>query len=79
MDEEIKIKGKEEIAQALKEFETKSAESYKAVKFYNQTNTPKIVRLVMKFSGGAIKEEKQAEYVLFGFVVVAVIISVFLN
>jgi|SRR3989344_1820731 len=76
MDEEIKIKGKEEIAQALKEFETKSAESYKAVKFYNQTNTPKIVRLVMKLSG--VKDERSAEYVLFGFVIVAIAVSLFL-
>ena len=76
MDEEIKIKGKEEIAQALKEFETKSAESYKAVKFYNQTNTPRIVKLAMKLSG--VKDERKAEYILFGFVIVAVVVSLFL-
>jgi len=40
-------------------FET---DSYKAVKFYNETDTPKMVRLVMKYSGGLIKEQKQAEY-----------------
>jgi len=78
MDEEPKIKGKEEIAEALKEFETKSAESYKAVKFYNETDTPKIVKLVMKLSGGAIREQKIAEYVLFGFVLVAIFVSLFL-
>ena len=32
----------------------------------------------MKISGGAIKEQKQAEYMLFGFVVVAIIVSLFL-
>ena len=57
------------------EFET---DSYKAVKFYDQTNAPKIVRLVMKYSGGAIKNETQAYYVLFGFVVVAIGVSLFL-
>ena len=57
------------------EFET---DSYKAVKFYDQTNAPKIVKLVMKYSGGAIKEEKQAYWVLFGFVVMAIIVSLFL-
>jgi|SRR3989344_894354 len=57
------------------EFET---DSYKAVKFYNETNTPKIIRLVMKFSGGLVKSERQAEYVLLGFVVIAIAISLFL-
>jgi len=56
-------------------FET---DSYKAVKYYNETETPKIIKWVMKFSGGAIKEEKQAEYVLLGFVIVAIAISLFL-
>lgn len=52
--------------------------SYGAVKYYKETDTPKMVKLVMKISGGAVKSERQAEYVLFGFVVVAVIISLFL-
>ena len=39
-----------------------------------QTPTPKIVELVIKYSGGAIKDEKQANYVLIGFVAVAIII-----
>jgi len=56
-------------------FET---DSYKAVRFYDETDAPKIVQLVMKYSGGAIKEQKQAEYVLFGFVVLTIIISLFL-
>lgn len=43
-----------------------------------QDNTPKMVKLVMKISGGAIKGQRQAEYVLLGFVVVAVVISLFL-
>ena len=78
MDEENKIQPSAEIQKALKEFETKSAESYKAVKFYNETDTPKIVKLVMKLSGGAIREQKIAEYVLFGFVLVAIFVSLFL-
>lgn len=56
-------------------FET---DSYKAVKFYNETSTPKMVQLVMKWSGGAIKEQKQAEYILFGFVLLAIGVSLFL-
>lgn len=38
-----------------------------------QTPTPKIVQWVIKYSGRAIKDERQANYVLIGFVVVAII------
>ena len=40
--------------------------------------TPGIIRLVIKWSGGAIKDQCQAEYVLLGFVILAIIISLFL-
>lgn len=40
-----------------------------------QTPTPKIVEWVIKYSGGLIKDEKQANYILIGFVVLVVIIS----
>ena len=43
-----------------------------------QTSTPKIVEWVIKYSGGLVKDEKQASYVLIGFVVVAIIVSLFL-
>jgi len=36
--------------------------------------TPKMIRWVIKCSGGLIKDERQANYVLIGFVVVATII-----
>jgi len=55
------------------EFET---DSYKAVKFYNETNTPTIIRLMMKFSGGLVKSERQAEYILLGFVLLMIIVAV---
>ena len=42
-----------------------------------ETPTPKIVQWVIKYSGGLIKDENQANYFLIGFVVVAVIISLF--
>jgi len=42
-----------------------------------QTTTPKIVGWVIKYSGGLVKDEKQANYVLLGFIVVAIIISAF--
>ncbi|MEK7539246.1 MAG: hypothetical protein AAB595_01215 [Patescibacteria group bacterium] len=54
------------------------ADNYKAVKFYKENNAPKIVRLVMKCSGGLIKEERQAEYVLFGLVIIMLAVSFYL-
>ena len=42
------------------------------------SDTPKIIQLVMKYSGGLVKDEKQANYVLIGFVAVAIIVSLFL-
>ena len=39
-----------------------------------ETPTPKIIQWTMKISGGAIKDEKQANYVLIGFVALAIII-----
>lgn len=48
--------------------------SYKAVK--DETGTPRIVKLVTKWFG--LKEEKQAEYVLLAFVVLAILVSLYL-
>ncbi|MCH7529872.1 hypothetical protein IIB50_02020 [Patescibacteria group bacterium] len=45
---------------------------------YSYSNTPRAVQWVIRYSGGYIKDEKQANYVLIGFVVAAVIISLFL-
>ncbi len=42
------------------------------------TTVPKMVQLVIKYSGGAITEQRQAEWILFGFVVVVMGISLFL-
>ena len=43
-----------------------------------QIPTPKIVQWVIKYSGGYVRDEKQANYVLIGFVSVAIIITIFL-
>ncbi len=43
-----------------------------------QTPTPKIVEWVIKYSGGYVKDEQQANYVLIGFVALAIIVSLFL-
>jgi hypothetical protein len=39
-----------------------------------QTPTPKIVEWVIKYSGGYVKDERQANYVLIGFVVLVIIV-----
>ena len=51
---------------------------YGAMKYYKETATPKVVKLAMKFSGGMIKNEKQAEYALLVFVILAMAVSFYL-
>ena len=48
------------------------------IKSENPQKTPKIVKLVMKISGGLIKTEKQANYALLVFIAAAIIISLIL-
>jgi len=43
-----------------------------------QTPTPKIIQWVIKYSGGLVKDKKTANYILIGFVALAIIISLFL-
>jgi hypothetical protein len=52
--------------------------SYGTEKFSHPIGTSKMVNMIIKYSGGMIKEQKQAEWVLFGFVIVAISISLFL-
>ena len=80
MDENLNLNGNTEIEKALKEFEVKSNSetgSYKAVKLYDETTTPKMVQLVMKYSGGSIKNQRTAEYVLLGLVILMFALSFF--
>jgi hypothetical protein len=56
----------------------KEVESYSAVKFYKETVEPKMVKAVIKLSGGTVKNQRQAEWILLGFVVMAIGISLFL-
>jgi hypothetical protein len=51
--------------------------SYGALKYYKETTTPKMVKMVIKYSGGAIKDQKHAEYILLAFVAIALIVSGF--
>ena len=67
-----------DIDQALKEFEIKSRTEQKGetAETTVDSDTPKMVRLVIKYSGGAIKDQKQAEYVLLGVVILNIIIII---
>lgn len=80
MSEEIKLESNTDIDQALKEFEAKSVteETQNASKVLKISDAPKMVGWVMKLSGGIIKEQKTAEYILLGFAIVAISISLFL-
>ena len=40
--------------------------------------TPKMIQWIIKYSKGLIKDEKQASYVLLGFIALVVVISLFL-
>lgn len=42
------------------------------------SGTPKVIQFIIKCSGGYIKDEKRAVYAILGFVVLAIIISLFL-
>ena len=50
--------------------------SYGAVKYYNETDTPKMVKLTMKCFG--LKEQKHAEYVLLGLIILMFAVSFYL-
>jgi len=52
-------------------------EEHRAPRSY-YPGTPKIIQWVIKYSGGLVKDEKQASYVLIGFVAVAIIVTLFL-
>ena len=52
-------------------FET---DNLKRVNYDQETDIPKMVQLVMKWSG--VQEQKQAEYILLIFVIVAIIIAI---
>ena len=76
MDEDNKIIGNNEIDKALKDFEEKSTREETEILNSPSVSSdiPKIVRLVIKLSGGTISS-KQAEYFLFIVVVIALVIS----
>ena len=78
MPPEIKIPNSSEIDQALKEFEMKSASAPQVPTAQSSSlsdDRPKMVRLVMKFG---IKDERTAEFVLLGLVILMLAVSFYL-
>ena len=78
MDQDDKNKEGIDLSGRLKDSGTGvKFEEYRASRSY-YPGTPKIIQWVIKYSGGLVKDEKQASYVLIGFVAVAIIIVLFL-
>jgi hypothetical protein len=78
MNEGSQIPKNFEIDQALREFEAKKQETevVKAAKEAPKEGSS-FTRMVIKYSGGSITQ-RQAEYLLLGFVAVAAVLSIFL-
>jgi len=53
-------------------------ESYRAVKFYKETVEPKMIKAVIKLSGGTVKNQRQAEYILLATVILMIAVSLYL-
>ena len=77
MDQENNKNGID-LSKHLSEPATKSPSGQWSSGSYVSPTAPKIIRWVIKYTGGLIKNEKQAYYVLLGFIVFVVIISLFL-
>lgn len=67
-----------DLSKSLKESAPKPQTGQWSSRAYVSSTTPKIIQWLIKYSGGLIKNEKQASYFLLGFIVLAVIISIFL-
>ncbi len=77
MNEDLDLSKNIDIKEALKEFEEKSKveQAQKAPEILQVSKAPKMTALVMKWFS---LEQRQAEYVLLGFAVLAILFSLFL-
>jgi hypothetical protein len=77
MDEEENNEGID-LSKKIEEFDNSSrSQEFQSVPEY-ALGTPKFIRWTIKFSGGLIKTEKQAKYVMLAFIVFLIMFSVFL-
>ena len=51
---------------------------WRAVRYYRDPQSPKVVQWVLQYSGGLVRDEKQAQYILLGFVAVVIATSLML-
>ena len=51
---------------------------WRAMKHYREPETPKIIQWVIKYSGGLVKDNRQANYVLLGLVSLFLVITIIL-
>lgn len=51
------------------------ANGWRAVKYYRENTTPWVIRWVMKLSGGRIREEITAAYIVLAFVGLALLVA----
>ena len=79
MEGDINLEENLEIKKALKEFEIKNVEQVQQAPLVPESSgNPKIIQFVIKYSGGLVKDERQAEYVLLVFSILIIIFSLIL-
>lgn len=78
MDQEKENKEEIDLSGAMKDSDTGMKFQEQRVEHSYYPGTPKVIRWVIKYSGGLVKDEKQASYVLIGFVAVAIVVVLFL-
>lgn len=76
MEQNNKEKESIDVSGALKE--VKSGVKFQGRQYSPYPFQPKIIQWIIKYSGGLIKNPKQAAYFLLGFIVLAIVISLFL-
>lgn len=77
---ETNLEGNEEIQKALKDFEVEDAplQAKQVVLSSTSAEMPRMVRLVIKASGGLVKDQKQAEYILLTITIILFALSLYL-
>jgi len=78
MDQKID-KNRIDLSKTLEESAPKSQSGQQFSGPYVFPFAPKIIRWLIKYSGGLITNKRQAEYILLGFIVFVIIISLFFN
>lgn len=78
MNHDEKNKKAVDLSDAFTKPKLKEEENIKKLDFFSRPENPKIVQWTIKYSGGLVKNIKQANYVILCFVTLMIIISLFL-